>query len=233
MERKLHTLHAEQFKFDAVKGSFEGYASMFNGVDAYGDTIVAGAYKETLQNRTRPVAMFFNHISRRSDMPAKIGVYEDMCEDDYGLKVKGRLTVGHPTADAVLASMKNGTISGLSIGYMVPAGGAEKRDNIRLLKKIDLIEVSIVEEPADLGAMIDRSSIKSAVDNMKSLADAEKILREAGSFSGNAATDFVSKLRAVIQREADDAGSKSDGFSMALQEAMRDLKPLTIKTFGA
>ena len=232
MERKLHTLQAEQFKFDAIKGSFEGYASMFDGVDAYGDTIVKGAYAETLQNRTRPVAMFFNHISRRSDMPAKIGVYEDMCEDDYGLKVKGRLTVGHPTADAVLASMKNGTISGLSIGYMVPVGGAEKRDNIRLLKKIDLIEVSIVEEPADLGALIDRSSIKSAVDNMKSLADAEKILREAGSFSGNAATDFVSKLRAVIQREADDAGSKSAGLSMTLQEVLRDLQPLAIKHFG-
>lgn len=232
MERKLHTIHAEQFKFDAVKGSFEGYASMFDGVDAYGDTIVKGAYAETLQNRTRPVAMFFNHISRRSDMPAKIGVYEDMQEDDYGLKVKGRLTVGHPTADAVLASMKNGTISGLSIGYMVPAGGAEKRDNIRLLKKIDLIEVSIVEEPADLGALIDRSSIKNAVDEMKSLACAEKILREAGNFSGNAATDFVSKLRAVIQREAGDAGSKSEGLSLALQEAMRDLKPLTMKHFG-
>lgn len=232
MERKLHTIQAEQFKFDAVKGLFEGYASMFDGVDAYGDTIVKGAYAETLQNRTRPVAMFFNHISRRPDMPAKIGVYEDMEEDDYGLKVKGRLTVGHPTADAVLASMKNGTISGLSIGYIVPAGGAEKRDNIRLLKKIDLIEVSIVEEPADLGALIDRSSIKSAVDDMKSLACAEKILREAGNFSSNAATDFVSKLRAVIQREAGDAGSKSEGLGMTLQEVMRDLKPLTMKHFG-
>jgi len=232
MERKLHTLQAEQFKFDAIKGSFEGYASMFDGVDAYGDTIVKGAYAETLQNRTRPVAMFFNHISRRSDMPAKIGVYEDMCEDDYGLKVKGRLTVGHPTADAVLASMKNGTISGLSIGYMVPAGGAEKRDNIRLLKKIDLIEVSIVEEPADLGALIDRSSIKDALAAIKSLAEAENFLRDVGGFSVAASKAVISQVRTICLRDADESGSKSAGLSMTLQEVLRDLQPLAIKHFG-
>ena len=216
MERKLHAFGADEFKFDAVKGSFEGYASMFNGVDSYNDTVLPGAYKETIRERQRPVAMFFNHVSRRSDMPAKIGVYDSLEEDGYGLKVKGRLTLGHPTADAVLASMKNGTISGLSIGYRIPQGGSEKQGNIRLLKRIDLVEVSVVEDPADLGAMIDRSSIKAAVDDMKSLADAEDLLREVGGFSAAAAKDYVSRLRTVIQREAGEAGTKEKGMSDAL-----------------
>lgn len=208
MEHKLHALNADYFKLDSKAGLFEGYASMFNGIDSYGDTVLPGAYKETLEKRDRPVAMFFNHISRRGDMPAKIGMYHSIEEDDFGLKVKGQLTLGHPTADAVLASMKAGAISGLSIGYSVPQGGSEKKGKIRLLKRIELYEVSVVDDPADLGAQIDRASIKSAVDEMKSLADAEAILREAGSFSANAATDFVSKLRSVIQREAEKAGKR-------------------------
>lgn len=216
MERKLQMISADHFKFDAAMGTFEGYASMFNGVDSYNDTVIPGAYKDTLAERKRPVAMFFNHVSQRSDMPAKIGVYDELQEDSYGLKVKGRLTLGHPTADAVLASMKNGTINGLSIGYRVPAGGSEKQGKIRLLKRIDLVEVSIVEDPADLGATIDRGSIKSAVDEMKSLADAEAILRDVGQFSANAATDFVSKLRTVIQREAGETGIKNKAVADAL-----------------
>ena len=208
MEHKLHSLSAENFKLDASVGEFEGYASTFNGIDSYGDTVLPGAYKETLQNRERPVAMFFNHISRRADMPAKIGTYHSLEEDERGLKVRGKLTLGHPTADAVLASMKAGAISGLSIGYSIPKGGSEKNGNIRLLKRIELYEVSVVDDPADLGAQVDRASIKSAVDEMKSLADAEQILREVGCFSANAATDFVSKLRSVIRREAEKAGTR-------------------------
>lgn len=230
MERKLHVLNTDHFKLDAVAGTFEGYASKFNGVDSYNDTVMPGAYKATLMDRQRPVAMFFNHVNRRSDMPAKIGHYTQLAEDDYGLKVSGQLTIGHPTADAVLASMKHGTISGLSIGYRIPDGGSEKKGNIRLLKRIDLFEVSIVEDPADLGATIDRNSIKAAVDEMKTLADAENILREVGGFSGNAATDFVSKLRTVIQREAGATGTKVT-VSAAL---LRELQSFTLpKSLGA
>jgi len=207
MERKLHAINPELFKLDAASGVFEGYASKFNGVDSYNDTVLPGAYKDTLKNRQRPVAMFFNHVSRRADMPAKIGMWDSLEEDSYGLKVKGTLVLKHPTAQAVLASMEAGTITGLSIGYRIPEGGSEKNGNIRLLKRIELFEVSVVEDPADLGAQIDRASIKADVDAMKSLADAEAILREAG-FSANAATDYVSKLQSVIRREAGKTGSK-------------------------
>lgn len=209
MEFKLSALDSCDFKFEA-SGLFEGYASKFNGIDSYGDTVLPGAYADTLKNRQRPVAMFFNHISRRSDMPAKIGVWEHMEEDDYGLKVRGRLTLGHPTADAVLASMKSGALSGLSIGYRIPPGGSEKDGKLRKLKRIDLFEVSVVDDPADTGALVNRDSIKSAVDEMKSLADAEAILREEGRFSASAATDFVSKLRAVIQGEPEQGGKSNE-----------------------
>ena len=43
-----------QIKFSGDKPvKFEGYASVFNGLDSYGDTILPGAYKETIKNRKR------------------------------------------------------------------------------------------------------------------------------------------------------------------------------------
>ncbi len=221
MQYKLSTLESCELKFES-SGTFTGYASKFNGIDSYGDTVLKGAYAETLRNRERPVAMFFNHQSRRSDMPAKIGVWESFEEDDYGLKATGKLTLGHPTADAVLASMKSGALSGLSIGYKIPNGGSRKEGKLRLLERIDLVEVSLVDDPADMGAQIDRSSIKSAVDDMKTLADAEEILRDVGRFSQSAAMDFVSKLRTIATREAA-AGVKSD----ELDDMVRRLNSLT------
>lgn len=223
MEKKLHSFESCEFKLDADRGTFTGYASKFNGIDSYGDTILPGAYAETLKNRARPVAMYFNHVSMRSDMPAKIGTWIGYEEDDYGLKMEGQLTIGHPTANAVLASMKNGTINGLSIGFRVPPGGSEKEGRIRKLKRIDLVEVSIVEEPADAGAIIDRTSIKSAVDSFKTLADVETYLREACSFSATAASDFVSKTRIIVRSESDGESVKATVASM-----LKSLDTLTI-----
>lgn len=209
MQRKLIQLPDADFKFDEAKGTFEGYASVFGGLDSYGDTILPGAYKDTLATRTSPVAMYFNHVSRRFDLPAKIGVWNDMHEDQKGLRVSGQLTKGHPIADAVLASMKSGALSGLSIGYTVPQGGSSKDGSVRKLSKINLFEVSAVDDPADASALIDRGSIKAAVDELKTLADAEDLLCEIGGFSKSAAGDFVSRMRTVILGEPG-VGEKSD-----------------------
>lgn len=228
MERKLIQIGDCDFKFDAGDGSFKGYASVFNGVDSYGDMIMPGAYAQTIKNRARPVSMFFNHIARRQDMPSKIGVWDSFEEDSKGLLVSGRLTKGHPTADAVLASMKSGAISGLSIGYRVAPGGSEKDGKIRKLSRIDLVEVSIVDDPADAAALIDRNSIKAAVDEMKTLADCEAFIREECGFSHNAAADFISRMRTVILGEPGDTGLKSEMTSI-----LNNLKSINLPAVGA
>jgi hypothetical protein len=61
--RKTLSFDETEIKFtgDGNQGIFEGYASVFGNVDSDGDIILPGAYKNTLTNRTRKVAMFFNH----------------------------------------------------------------------------------------------------------------------------------------------------------------------------
>ena len=196
MERKLATLDSLEFKFDG-EGRFEGYASMFNGTDSYGDTIIPGAYKKTLKRKAtdRPIRMRWNHFG------PVIGKWTDMAEDEKGLYVRGELTPGHSVAKDVYASMKHGAVSGMSIGYFLkavrklPEGGRE-------LREIELVEISVVEDPADLGARI--TGMKSVINELESLKDVEGWLRDAAGFSRDDATALVGRIKSMSRRDGVD-----------------------------
>lgn len=191
MEYKRIQLSEVQVKFgDDMNRTFEGYASVFGGVDSYGDQIVPGAYAETLKNRDRPIRMRWNHFG------AVIGKWTDIYEDKNGLYVKGSLTPGHSIADDVYASMKHGAVDGMSIGYRVRKESTN--GIIRKLEQIDLIEISVVEEPADLGAMISQvKNMGDAINQCESYKELESMLRESAGFSRSNATAFVSRVKAL------------------------------------
>ena len=186
---------------DGGEMKFSGYASVFGGVDSYGDTIQKGAYIKTLKGRQRPVRMLYNH------MGTVIGKWVAMYEDEKGLFVEGELTPGHSKAADVYASMKHGTLGGMSIGYYV-TDMEELSDGRRLLKEIELIEVSVVDEPADLGAKIE--DVKSALDECKSLKEIESLLREAGGFSKSEAVSLVARIKAFARSESDQEKQKAE-----------------------
>ena len=189
MERKTLSLDAIEVKFDDEKrGVFSGYASKFGGVDSYGDTIVPGAYKKTLKKRERPVQLRWNHYG---DV---IGKWTRIEEDENGLYVEGELTPGHSKASDVYALLKHGAVTGLSIGYR-PVQIRELGDGKRELKEIDLIEISVVESPADNAAHV--GDVKSVIDSAESLKEIESILRESGGFSRNDATALVARIKSL------------------------------------
>lgn len=205
MERKNLSLGEFEIKFDeARKGFFSGYASKFNGVDSYGDTIVPGAYAKTVTNRERPIAMRWNHTG------PVIGKWLKAEEDEHGLYVEGELTPGHSVASDVYALMKHGAVTGLSIGYRIPAGGSEKKGDVRLLKQIDLVEISVVESPADLQAQI--GDVKSSISQAESLKEIESLLRDAGGFSRADATALVARIKSLSRGERDDETKASELF---------------------
>lgn len=149
-----------KFATDEVAGSFTGYASTFGGKpDAHGDLIVLGAFAASLAKHaaagTRP-ALLWQH-----DQSNPIGVWSSFQEDAEGLLAAGRLTLDVPQAKAAHALAKDGALA-LSIGYTIPPGGAELIDGARLLKEIDLVEVSLVGIAANPNARI--VSVKSAFD---------------------------------------------------------------------
>jgi uncharacterized protein len=196
MELKTLPLDAVEFKLDeARKGFFSGYASVFNGVDSYGDTILPGAYAQTLENRQRPIQMRWNHFG------PVIGRWTKAAEDDKGLYVEGELTPGHSTAEDVYALMKHGAVNGLSIGFRIPPGGSAKDGKLRKLKRIDLVEISVVEEPADLSARV--GDVKSFIEEAESLKQIESLLRDAAGFTRADACALVSRIKSLAHGERD------------------------------
>ena len=195
-----------------AQGIVTGYASVFNGVDSYGDTVLQGAFRESLANHkatgTAPVMLW----AHKADAP--IGRWTEMAEDGRGLQVTGQINLKTIAGRDAFEHLRAGDISGLSIGYRVPKGGSEYRDGVNVLKQIDLAEVSLVAVPADSSARI--SAVKSEAIKPATLRGLEEALEELGysrrearaiaakGFSGFAQSDtsieLVEALRAASQQ---------------------------------
>jgi uncharacterized protein len=184
-------------KMEGETGKFSGYASVFGGVDSYGDTIIKGAFADAIQ-KSLP-KMFFNHSW---DMP--IGKWTKAIEDDRGLFVEGELTPGLGLAADVRAAMKHGTLDGLSIGGYLHKGDYEETKEGRVIHKwSNLMEVSPVVFPADSSARIDLNTVKSidieaALPECKTERDIERLLRDAGLGKWEAMA-IVSRAKVIFE----------------------------------
>ncbi|HWT37277.1 MAG TPA: HK97 family phage prohead protease [Paraburkholderia sp.] len=215
-----------EFKFDSTaKGSFEGYASVFNNIDSYGDIMLPGAFEESIA-RKDAVPMLFNHW-----MDNLIGKAANLKEDEIGLKFNGRLTPGASMSTDVYQHMKAGALDGVSIGYRVQPGGADMDGKVRTLSRVDLLEISMVISPANKSARANLGSLKSDLDpdEMKSLADAEAWLRDANGWSRIEAKVYIARVRDMVLRDAglsDDSATvvKTDPDDVALATFLRDFK---------
>lgn len=222
---KTLRLSDANLKMDGDTGRFSGYASVFGGVDSYGDTIVKGAFESTLRNNGKP-KMFFNHVW---DMP--IGRFDVAKEDDHGLYVEGELTPGLSLAADVRAGMKHGTIDGLSIGGFLKKGDYDETEGGRVIRKWSkLVEVSPVVFPADGAARIDLSSVKSGdfvemIEDVESVRDFERFLRDAGGLSKGAAVALVARARKVFGVEGDPDDESPEAKQLArIAEAAKRLE---------
>jgi hypothetical protein len=177
--------------FDDDQWKVEGYASVFNSVDLVGDTILPGAFKKSLESGRR-IGMQLEHL--RWVTP---GAWTDMYEDEKGLRVVGQLTRDHSVAKDLRASMRHGTIRGLSIGFWIPAGGAEQKGDNRIISEVDLSEVSFTASPAEPKAEL--TAWKSELAGINSLSDFEAFLRDSGQFSRSMATALTSHLKMLLQ----------------------------------
>jgi len=208
-----------EFKFSDEDYRVEGYASTFNGVDTHNDTILPGAFSKFLEKKNMPF-MRFEHLPWV--MPGKWIV---AAEDSKGLHVVGQLTRGHSAAEDLRASMRHGTIRGLSIGFPRPEQSAFQRKNSggRLLREINPIEISFTHNPSDRNAVIE--SFKSEVEAISSLADMEDFLRDVGNLSKSMTTTLVSQMKTLCRS---DSGRQPEELKelISLMTAVESLKKL-------
>ena len=175
---------ALQVKDLSEDGTFEGYGSIFGNVDSYGEKVLPGAFVESLAKHKRKgsrVLMLWNHNAIEP-----IGVWDDLAEDAKGLWGKGQLILEVQRAREIHALMKRGGIGGLSIGYREL--DTDQDGAVRLLKKLELYEISPVSFPANRRARIEAVKSERMEEFARRLRDGdpmpikefEDILREAG-----------------------------------------------------
>uniref|UniRef100_A0A6M3KXC0 Putative prohead protease n=1 Tax=viral metagenome TaxID=1070528 RepID=A0A6M3KXC0_9ZZZZ len=146
LERK--TVNFKVDKIDEEEGTFTGYASTFSDVpDSYGDIVDPGAFKKTLKAQKGQIVSLFNH-----SIMEPIGKPTEMAEDEKGLLIKAKLTLGVQRAREVLSLMKDGVITQMSIGYETMK--EVYTDGIRHLKEVKLYDVSPVVFAANPEARI-------------------------------------------------------------------------------
>ncbi len=226
-------------------GVFEGWGSLFdNKPDAHRDLVARGAFQETLakggRNKTG-IAMLWQH--RTDKLP---GVWLSLSEDPKGLRVKGQLALETRLGQEVHVIMKLGVKTGtwkfsLSIGFdtleheMQTVKVGDSKVNVKLIKKAELWEISIVTFPAKIGATVtnvkkvDIEKIKEA----KTERELEKILREVEGLSECSAKLLTKMckpfLREVVRVENDASGNSMLSIILgSLQEVNKNMEMVDI-----
>ena len=200
---------------DKNYGTFEGYGSVFGNKDLGNDVIEAGAFAKSLKKRKpQNVKLLYQH---KSDMP--IGVFDEIKEDEHGLVVKGRLALKTQAGAEAYELLKMGALDGLSIGFRVNPQEVsyDKRANKRIIKEVDLMEVSLVTFP-----MNPQATVRSVKGEEISIREWENGLRDAFSLSRSEAKVAAKAVtKCFDQREVDE--------SAELVDAIKELT-LTLKT---
>lgn len=190
---------------------FEGYGATYGDVDQGGDVIAPGAFSGSLGKRK--IKMLRDHD------PAKVlGAWTSISEDERGLRVKGLFAKESALAKETYELIGMGALDGLSIGYRTKV--AERGENgTRVLKEIELWEVSVVTFPMNEMAQID--AVKSAIDgNFAPLKRVfEDRLRDAGLGSRKSRAAEISRLFTQLSPERD------AGELQALADHMRKAMP--------
>ena len=205
-----------EFKFaddSATPGTFEGYGAFFANKDSYGDVIQKGAFKDSLKEwkaKKKMPPMLAQHGGwMMTDMDAiPIGKWESLSEDDSGLYVKGRLiNLETERGKNIHGAMKEGVLDGMSIGYRAKefSYGTKPDEPRRTLKRIDIVEISVVTFPANDKARV--QAVKSLRDlDSEDFREIEASLRTKG-LSRSDAVKAVSGLKEWLQREAGEPGT--------------------------
>ena len=199
-----------EFKSDGTGAHFSGFAAVFGNEDFGGDIIEQGAFSDSLKSITakgRKVPILWQHAY---DEP--VGYWEKLHETEDGLYGEGvLLTDTDALAKRAAGLIKAGAVSGLSIGYRVIKDEHDRDRDIRVLKALDLHEVSIVTFPMNDDARID--AVKASHLTAREM---ERILTQDAKLSRSVARSLMSDGFKSIQ-SMQDAGQDVEDLARLLK----------------
>lgn len=147
-------------------GLFAGYASLFGKRDGSGDIVAKGAFAKSLRTKgAGAIRMLFQH-----DPAEPVGSWLEMHENERGLHVTGRLDCNVQRGRELFSLLESRGLDGLSIGFRTVIAAKESGSSSRILKEVDLWEISLVTFPMLEGARV--GEVKR-----RARAEAERLFR--------------------------------------------------------
>jgi HK97 family phage prohead protease len=183
-------------------GTFTGYAAIFGNIDLGYDVIEPGAFK---QAKTTPDGMLRIAIGHRLDQLAGKATFR---QDDRGLYVEGKLSLGVSYVRDAYELMKDGVLNGLSVGFNILRDGSDYEERsgkyVRVIKAAELWEFSLVPFGMNPEALVD--SVKAV-----SIRDFEAQLRGLGYSQTEAKTLASGGYKSLGHRDGGpDSGMLAD-----------------------
>lgn len=188
-----------EFKVDNTveeEGVFRGLGSGFGDVDQGMDMMLAGCFDESLTRKSPDqVKCLWQHNQKEP-----LGYYRKLVSTMNGLQVEGKIfptTLGKDALILMKGDDQGKGVDGLSIGFIVEDYEFKTIDGqrVRVIKKADLLEISVVTFPMHLRCRINgvKSMNVEEVNGLESLAEIEDVLRDMG-LTKNAATALIAKV---------------------------------------
>ena len=217
--------HIEETKADSDSeyAYFTGYGSTFGNIDQANDIVEFGAFADTLAQKQK-VPMLWQH-----DYKQPIGLFKNMREDSQGLIVEGEINKSTRLGMEAYSLLKQGALDGLSIGFRTKEWSYNSDKEIRVIKKVDLFEISLVTFPCNVKATATdiKCFIKSPKIDKMTIKDFERWLRDELQCSHKTAKRLaVGGYKTAIENRDDSLGgvNELDSLKAAIDEAFKSVR---------
>src|SRR6266702_967420 len=168
IERKVEYKNIAASEMQATgEGIVTGYLSTWHNIDEGNDRVIPGAFTRTIKDAkarrsAHQLDYLFPALWNHSWESLPVGGVTDAREDEHGLKVQIRMNLDTPLGRECYASLRNGTLSAMSMGYRAIIYDYERIENkqVRNLRECALMESTFCIFPMNTRALV--TSVKQA-----------------------------------------------------------------------
>ena len=214
---------------DVKQGVVVGYASTFNVKDSDNETILPGAFKNTINQWRDQVERRGSgrvKMLRDHDVTKLIGVPTKLSEDDNGLKYEAKITQKTALGRDTLALIEDGIITEHSFGYKVYGTTEDTKDaSNTFLTELGLWEISYVTFGSNsLTPIIDMKSVSDFAKEREHFLDYVKRVRNFIK-NGKLDSDEMIDLITVFAEQLETKLNSLYGLNTKAEEPIDEITP--------
>lgn len=127
-----------------------GYAAMFNREASslpFREMIAPGAFARSISSG-EPIYLLVNHDMDQLPLASTRSGTLTLSEDDLGLYMEADLDPANPRAAELHSALARGDVDKMSFAFSINEDGESREDGVRVLRDLNLYEVSVVTWPA-------------------------------------------------------------------------------------